>query len=52
MPVYIVGSIGRGRVVVSNVLRQSNLTRYLSISPTQYFLDLLTWLAEPRRDVA
>lgn len=51
MPVYIVGALGRGRVVVSNLLRQSDLTRYLSISPTQYFLDLMTWLAEPRRNL-
>jgi RNA polymerase sigma factor (sigma-70 family) len=51
MPVYIVGTLGRGRVVVSNLLRQSDLTRYLSMSPTQYFLDLMSWLAEPRRDV-
>jgi len=38
-------------VVVSNMLRQSDLTCKLSVSPTQYFLDLMAWLADPRRDV-
>jgi hypothetical protein len=51
MPVYMVGQLGHGRVVVSNVLRQSDVTRHLAVSPTQYFLDLLAWLAEPRRAI-
>src|SRR4029079_10474942 len=50
MPVYAVGELGRGRVVVFHTVEHNRLAEHLSVSAERYFLDLLAWLAEPRRE--
>jgi hypothetical protein len=59
MPGYIVGQLGRGRVVVNhlwpargrNILPHPmfDLSRHLDIDREHYFLKLLHWLASPRQ---
>jgi len=48
MPVYIVGRLGRGRVVVANVINHPNFAKATAL-PSDYLYRLLSYLAEPRR---
>lgn len=48
-PVYIVGSHGRGRVVVSHIYFHNRITPFINVPVQTYFQNLLMWLAEPRR---
>lgn len=52
MPVYLVGPLGRGRVVVAGFWRHHEIAIHLSIPPEEYLLNIVTWLAEPRRLIA
>jgi RNA polymerase sigma-70 factor (ECF subfamily) len=49
LPAFIVGNLGEGRVVVSNIFSQFELAAHLSVSPQEYLLRLLRWLAQPGR---
>jgi RNA polymerase sigma factor (sigma-70 family) len=49
MPVYITGQLARGRIAVVNLVAQRSLFGQLSVRPSQYFANLITWLAEPRK---
>jgi RNA polymerase sigma factor (sigma-70 family) len=51
MPAYVVGELGRGRVVVALVLMlHGDFARNLTVGPREYITELLAWLAAPRRD--
>lgn len=51
MPAYVVGELGRGRVVAALVLMlHGNFARHLDVGSTEYITNLLAWLAEPRRE--
>jgi RNA polymerase sigma factor (sigma-70 family) len=52
MPVFVVGQLGRGRVVVSNVYHHEQIAGHLNVSASQYLAGLLRWVAEPRREMA
>jgi hypothetical protein len=47
LPAFIVGNLGKGRVVVSNFFSQFELSAHLSVSPREYLANLLGWLAKP-----
>ena len=47
MPSYALGELGKGRVAVINVWSHGRLLKYLSVSPAEYFINLLSWLARP-----
>jgi hypothetical protein len=49
LPAFIVGNLGKGRVVVSNLFSQFELSAHLSVGPQQYLLRLLSWLAQPHQ---
>jgi RNA polymerase sigma-70 factor (ECF subfamily) len=51
MPTYALGSLGRGRVLLTNFATQAALRPILSVSPEQHLVDVLAWLAEPRREM-
>jgi hypothetical protein len=55
MPCYLVGQLGRGRVVVNHIWSLpgaarggSEVIRHLNVSREDYFLNLIRWLAAPR----
>ena len=57
MPCYIVGQLGRGRVIVNHAWAlpgmgcgACEIIRHLNVSHEQYFLTLLRWLAAGRAD--
>jgi RNA polymerase sigma-70 factor (ECF subfamily) len=51
MPSYVLGELGRGSVAVINIWSHGRLLKYLTISAGEYFINLLSWLAKPRREV-
>ena len=48
--VLVCGTLGRGRVVVNGFLHNDRLAGGLSMPMDRAVVDMLTWLAEPRRD--
>jgi hypothetical protein len=49
MPAYVVGRLGRGRVVAALVLLlHGNFAKHLSVGPVEYISELVAWLVEPR----
>ncbi len=48
MPAFTVGSLGRGRVILSSLGLLRELVLRID-TPTTFMLDLLNWLAMPRR---
>lgn len=48
IPSYIIGQLGLGRAVVSQLPRHQTISQHPSIA-ANYLADLLAWLAEPRR---
>jgi len=48
MPIYVVGRLGHGRAAVVHVWNHARLVESAGLGP-HYFVDLLTWLAEPHR---
>lgn len=49
LPAFIVGNLGEGRVVVSNLFSQFDLSAQLSVTPEEYLFRMLKWLAEGGR---
>lgn len=49
LPVWLSGPLGQGRVIVVQVWPHDRLASQLTISAEDYFQNLLTWAAEPRR---
>lgn len=49
IPVYVIGQLGAGRVIVSATMLTTEITAALSVSPELYLTNVMTWLAEPRR---
>lgn len=49
LPLYLTGTIGRGRAIVINDATLS-LVRKGSLLPRDYFPNAIAWLAEPRRE--
>jgi hypothetical protein len=53
MPAWTSGELGRGRVVaVSIENHMSVISHLLKIPASEYLMQILTWLAEPRREIA
>jgi RNA polymerase sigma-70 factor (ECF subfamily) len=50
LPAFIVGNVGRGRVIVSNLFSQFELSAAVSVSSQEYLLNVLRWLGEGRRE--
>ena len=50
MPAWIVGQLGRGRVVVASIGHHPFFARKMSVRPEDYVADVLMWLAEPKRN--
>ncbi|HEV2296467.1 MAG TPA: sigma-70 family RNA polymerase sigma factor [Tepidisphaeraceae bacterium] len=48
MPVCLVGQLGSGRVFIANVLQQAEIAQHLTVSPTDYLLNVVSWLVAPR----
>jgi RNA polymerase sigma factor (sigma-70 family) len=51
MPCYIIGHLGRGRVVVVHAWPHQWFVRQLNVDPDEYFRNLLRWLAAPRQEI-
>jgi hypothetical protein len=49
LPSYVVGQLGRGRIVVVHAWPHERILSQLSIARDEYFRRLLDWLAEPKR---
>jgi RNA polymerase sigma factor (sigma-70 family) len=52
MPVCAVGQVGKGRVMVANVHRESLLSDLVGVSGEEHLASVIRWLAEPQRGEA
>jgi hypothetical protein len=51
MPAYLLGQLGRGRIAAVHAWPHEVFTRSLATDREQYFVNLLRWLSEPRREM-